>query len=156
MEFSESKNDTKSDWPKFSGDSKKFCLWYLGIMMQISLPPWSELYDASKHDIVASTTNAILSGKLYSKLILALEGIVYKSFVSCKHLRVNGIHLLQELVQTCKPKNVPKIIAAKTVEFWGSMKCLPTESIDSYYDRFQEILEDLEDADEPNATKAAM
>jgi hypothetical protein len=129
--FSESKNDTKSNWPKFSGDSKKFCSWYLGITTQISLLPWSELYDSSKHDIVASTTNTTLNGKLYSKLILALEGVAYKNFASRKHLHVNGIHLLQELVQTYKPKNVPEIIAAKTVEFWGSMKRLPTESIDS-------------------------
>jgi hypothetical protein len=135
--FSESNLETKHDWPKFSGESKKFHSWYLGIMMQISLPPWSELYDASKHDIVASTTNASLNGKLYSKLILALEGVAYKNFVSRKHLHANGIHLLQELVQTYKPKNVPKIIAAKMVEFWGSMKHLPTESIDSYYDGFK-------------------
>lgn len=72
------------------------------------------------------------------------------------HLYANGLGLLQELVQTYKPKNVPEIIAVKTVEFWGGMKCLPSESIDSYCDRFQELLEDLEDADEPIATKAAI
>jgi len=38
------------------------------------------------------------------------------------------------MVQTYKPRNVPEIITAKTVEFWGSMKRLPSESIDSYYD----------------------
>jgi len=137
MAFSESNLKTRHDWPKFSGESKKFRSWYLGIMTQISLPPWSELYDASKHDIVASSTNASLNGKLYSKLILALEGVAYKNFVSHKHLCANGIHLLQELVQTYKPKSIPEIIAAKTVEFWGSMKRLPTESIDSYYDGFK-------------------
>jgi hypothetical protein len=36
-------SDTKSDWPKFSGDSKKFWAWYLAIMAQVSLPPWQEL-----------------------------------------------------------------------------------------------------------------
>jgi len=60
------------------------------------------------------------------------------------------------LVQTYKPRNVPEIIAAKTVEFWGTLKRLPGESIDAYYDRFQEILEDLEEAEEPIATKAAI
>jgi hypothetical protein len=36
------------------------------------------------------------------------------------------------------------------------LKRLPTESIDSYYDRFQEILDDLADADEAISTKAAI
>jgi hypothetical protein len=30
--------DTKTDWPKFAGDSKKFRAWYLAIMAQMSLP----------------------------------------------------------------------------------------------------------------------
>ncbi len=64
--------------------------------------------------------------------------------------------MLQELVQTYKPRNVPELIAAKTVEFWGGMKRLPTETIDTYFDRFQELLEDLADAEEPNSTKAAI
>ncbi len=125
-------------------------------MMQISLPPWLDLYDSSKHDIVTSTGNSTLNGKLYSKIILALEGQACKNFVSCKHLHANSIHLLQELVQIYKPRNVPEIIAAKTVEFWGSMKQLLSESIDSYHEHFQELLEDLEDADEPIAPKAAI
>jgi len=62
----ENKQDSKVDWPKFSGDSKKFRDWYLSIMTQISLPPWSTLYDASRNDIVLSTTNDSLNGKLYS------------------------------------------------------------------------------------------
>jgi len=85
---------------------------------------------------------------------LALDGPVYQHFVSRKHLQANGILLLQELVQTYKPKNVPEIIAAKTVEFWGNTKRLPSESIDSYYNRFHELLEDLSDADEPIALKS--
>jgi len=108
--FSEGKNETKSEWPKFSRDRKKFCSWYLGIMMQISPPPWLDLYDSSKHDIITSTGNSTLNGKLYSKIILALEGQAYKNFLSCKHLCANGILLLQELVQTYKPRNVPEII----------------------------------------------
>ncbi len=42
-----------------------------------------------------------------------------------------------------KPKAVPELLAAKTAEFWGSTKCLPSESIDNYYNRFQELLEEL-------------
>ena len=63
---------------------------------------------------------------------------------------------MQELVQTYKPRNVPEIIAAQTVEFWGSTKRLPSEFIDSYYNPFQELLDDLSDADEPIAPKAAI
>lgn len=62
----ENKQDSKVDWPKFAGDSKKCRDWYLSIMTQISLPPWSTLYDASRNDIVLSTTNDSLNGKLYS------------------------------------------------------------------------------------------
>jgi hypothetical protein len=148
--------EQKQDWHKFSGDSKKFGAWYLGIMAHLSLSPWSELYDASRNNVVLSTTNSSLNGKLYSKLSLSLDGMAYQKFFSRKHLRADGILLLKELVQTYKPKNVPEILAAKTAEFWGNTKRLPTESIDSYYDRFQEFLDDFSDAEEPIALKAAI
>jgi hypothetical protein len=140
------KSDSKSDWPKFSGDAKKFHSWYLAIMAQLSLPPWMELYDEAKHDIKTTTTNVSLNGKLYSKLLLALDGSA-QSVVSKKYLRANGISLLQDLVQTYKPKKVPEIIAAKTGEFWSTMKRSPNESIDSYFNRFHELLDDLNDAE---------
>jgi hypothetical protein len=41
-----------------------------------------------------------------------------------------------------KPKNVPEVIAAKTGEFWSSTKRLSHETVDAYYNRFQELLED--------------
>jgi hypothetical protein len=150
------KQDTKTEWHKFSGDGKKFRGWYLGIMAHISLPPWKDLYDPVRNDVVTSTKNTLLNGKLYSKILLSLDGTAYQNFVSRKHLRADGIRLLQELVQTYKPKNVPEVIAAKTVEFWGNTKRLPTETVDSYYDRFQELLEDLADSEEPISIKAAM
>jgi hypothetical protein len=128
----------------------------LGIIAHLSLPPWSDLYDVSTNDVVTTTTNSTLNGKLYSKILPSLDGTAYQNFVSRKHLRANGILLLRELVQTYKPKNVPEIIAAKTVEFWGNTKRFPAESIDSYYDHFQELLDDLVDADEPIAPKAAI
>jgi len=37
-------SDTKSEWPKFGGDMKKFKSWRLAILAQLSLSPWSELY----------------------------------------------------------------------------------------------------------------
>ena len=154
--LSDQKPDSKVEWHKFSGDSKKFRSWYLGIMAHLSLPPWTHLFDSVKHDVVESTTNHALNGKLYSKVLLALDGVAYQNFVSRRHLRANGIGLLRELSQTYKPKNVPEIIAAKTVEFWGNTKRSPNESIDSYYDRFQELLEDLADADELIAPNAAI
>jgi len=46
------------------------------------------------------------------------------------------------VVQTYHPKNVLEIIAAKAGEFWSHSKQLPTESIDSYYKKFHELLED--------------
>jgi hypothetical protein len=155
-EISESKQDIKTEWPKFGGDSRKFSSWYLGIMTQLALSPWQDLYDPVQQNVVTTTQNSSLNAKLSSKIILALEGTAYKIFVSRKHLRANGILLLEELVQTYKPRKVPEIIVAKTVEFRGQMRCNPTETIDAYYDRFQELLEDLEDAEEPIAPKAAI
>jgi hypothetical protein len=72
--LTEKQTDSKAERPKFSGDSKKFCSWYLAIMMQLSITPWRDLYDSSNDDVVASTTNTTLNEKLYSKIILALDG----------------------------------------------------------------------------------
>jgi len=58
--FTEGKHENKSEWPKFSGDAKKFRSWYRGIMTQLSLPPWVELYDSTRHDIVVFTSNSVL------------------------------------------------------------------------------------------------
>jgi hypothetical protein len=59
-------NDTKYDWPKFSGDTTVFKAWYLAIIAQLSLPQWQDLYDISKKDVVKNTTNVALNSKLYS------------------------------------------------------------------------------------------
>jgi hypothetical protein len=45
--ITDNKNDFKSEWLKCSGDSKKFCSWYLAIMAQLSFHPWQELYDST-------------------------------------------------------------------------------------------------------------
>jgi len=154
--LAETKTESKSDWPKFSGESRKFRDWYLAIMTQVSLPHWNVLYDPLTNDVVVATTNTQLNGKLYSKIILSLEGKALKHAVSRKHLRANGLLLLQELTKIYKPTNVPEVIAAKTVEFRGHTKRQPQESIDQYYDRFHELLDDLQDADEPISTRSAI
>jgi hypothetical protein len=125
-------------------------------MAQLSIHPWQELYDQHTNDVIATMTNTSLNGKLYAKLLVCLEGQALQDIVSRPHLCANGILLLQELVQSYRPKNVPELIAAKTGEFWSRTNCLPTESIDSYYNRFHELLEDLRDADDPITTKSAM
>jgi hypothetical protein len=148
--------DTKSDWPKFSGDGKRFRSWYLSIMALVSVPPWNEIYDVSKNDVVSVTTNVKLNGKLYAKLISVLEGQALQDMISRSHLRANGLLLLQEMVQTYKPMNVPEVLAAKAGEFWSKTKRSPSESVDTYYNRFQELLEDLSQADDKISTKSAM
>jgi hypothetical protein len=80
--LSEKKEDTKSDWPKFSGDHKKFRPWYLAIMAQLLLAPWKDLYDPVTNTVVKHTTNGNLNGKLYAKLLLSLEGSVLENVVS--------------------------------------------------------------------------
>lgn len=62
--LSERKDDTKLEWPKFSGGQKKFCPWYMAIMSQLSHPPWQELYDPDTNDAVMNTTNTMLNAKL--------------------------------------------------------------------------------------------
>jgi hypothetical protein len=148
--------DTKSDWPKFSGDPKKFRAWYMSILAQLSLPSWKELYDNSTNDIVVSTSNGTLNGKLYSKLLLSLDGQPLQDVITRMHLRAHGIALLRELSQTYKPCNVPEVIAAKTGEFWSNLKRKPTETVDAYYNHFHELLEDLSEADDKISDKSAM
>jgi hypothetical protein len=111
--------DTKSDWLKFSGDPKTFKAWYCAILAQLSLSPWQELYDSGTNVIVLTTSNTILNGKLYAKLLVSLEGQALQSIVLRKHLRANGLLLLRELTQTYKPKHIPEVIAAKTGIFWS-------------------------------------
>jgi hypothetical protein len=77
------------------------------------------------NDVVSTTSNVTLNGKLYAKLLVSLEDSALQSVVSRKHIRANGLLLLQELTQTYKPKNIPEVIAAKTSEFWGTTKPLP-------------------------------
>jgi len=155
--LSDSKSsDSKVKWIKFSGDPKKFRSWYLAIMAQLSIAPWSELYDVTLNSVVLTTTNTSLNGKLYAKVIGALEGSALQHMLSRAHLQANGILFLHELHQMYKPKNVPEVIAAKTVEFWGSTKRQSHESVDDYYNRFQELLEELSEADEPISKKSAI
>jgi len=147
-EFIESKNDGKSEWPKFSGEVSKFKEWYLAIMAQLSLPPWNSLYDSVTNNIVQSTSNSQLNGKLYAKLLVCLEGQVMKNMISRKHLRANGLLLFQELHQMYKPKNVPEVLAAKTAEFWSKLKRGNAETVDNYYNCFQELLDEISESRE--------
>jgi hypothetical protein len=94
-------------------------------MAQLSIPPWQDLYDATTNNVVETTTNTTLNGKLYAKLLVSLEGQSLKAMVSRKHIRANGSLLLKELIQTYIPRNVPEVIAAKTGEFWSNMKRAP-------------------------------
>lgn len=55
-----------------------------------------------------------------------------------------------------KPHCVPEVIATKAAEFWGSTKRQPYETVDDYYNRFQELLSDFKDAEEPIPKKSAI
>jgi hypothetical protein len=61
-------------------------------MAQLSLPPWNSLYDPITNNIVQTTSNTQLDGKLYAKLLVCLEGQAMKNMI-----RANGLLLLQEL-----------------------------------------------------------
>jgi hypothetical protein len=73
-----------------------------------------------------------------------------------KHLRANVVLLFLELHQMYKPKCVPEVIAAKTVEFWGHTKRATSESVDEYYNRFLELLEEINEEVETIPTKNAI
>jgi hypothetical protein len=45
-----------------------------------------------------------------------------------------------------RPKNVPEVIAAKTAEFRSKLKCSHNESVDTYYTRFHELLDEINDS----------
>ncbi len=78
----------------------------------ISLSLWQELYDTISNDIVQTTLNTALNGKLYAKLLVSLEGQALQCIISQKHLQArNGLLLLCELTQAYKLKNVPEVIA---------------------------------------------
>jgi len=149
-------SDMKSELPKFSGDMKKFKSWQLAILAQLTLSPWSELYDAMTNNLIQITSNSQLKEKLYAKLLLCLEGQVFQDMVSRKHLCANGLLLFRELTQTYRPSHVPEVIASKIAEFWGTLKRQNHESMDSYYNRFHSLLDDLEDAGEAIPTKTAI
>jgi hypothetical protein len=85
-----------------------------------------------------------------------LEGQALQTIVLRKHLCANGMLLLHELTQTYKPKNVPEVIAAKTGTFWSQTKRLPSKTVDNYNNHFQDLLDELSEADEPISTKSAM
>jgi hypothetical protein len=93
-------------------------------MAQLSLLPWVELYDSVANTVISSTQNTILNGKLYAKLLVSLESQAFQHMMSRKHLRANGILLLKELQQMYKPRNVPKIIVAKTGEIGRKLSIL--------------------------------
>jgi hypothetical protein len=57
-------------------------------MAQLTLSPWQKLYDSASNDIVQTTTNAILNGKLYAKLLISLEGQALQSIVSRMPLKL--------------------------------------------------------------------
>jgi hypothetical protein len=128
----------------------------MSIMAQLPLSPWKNLYDSTTNDVVESTSEDVLNGKLYSKLLLSLEGQALQDVITRTHLRTNGVALLHELSQTYKPKNIPEVIAAKTGEFWSRLKRKPTETVDAYYNRFHELLEDISGAEDTILTKSAM
>jgi hypothetical protein len=75
-------SDSKLDWIKFSGNHKKFRSWYLAIMAQLSIAPWKDLYDPITNSVVKTTANTNLNGKLYAKVIGALEGSALQHMLS--------------------------------------------------------------------------
>jgi hypothetical protein len=68
---------------------------------------------------------------------------LFRTLSNREHLHADGLLLLQDLVNTYRPKNVPEVIAAKTSLFWGNTKRLPSESINDYYNRFRELLYEI-------------
>ena len=94
-----------------------------------------------------------LNAKLYA--IISLEGSAFQSIVCHKHLQANGL-LLQDLVQTYRPKLVPEVLASKTSAFRGTTKRLPTETVDECYNHFHELLYDISSGPDQISITSAM
>jgi hypothetical protein len=105
---------------------------------------------------ISSVGNTALNGKLYAKVIGAVEGSALQHMLARKHLHAHGILLLQELHQMYKPKCVPEVLDIKKGEFWGQTKRNPLQSIDNYYNRFHELLEELNEDVETISVKTAI
>jgi hypothetical protein len=88
-----------------------------------------------------------LNAKFYSNIPLSLEGEALRGIALQKHIQADGLCLMQEIIQTYRPKKVPEVIAMKTAEFWRSMKHSPYEIVNDYYNQFHDLLDDLSDAD---------
>jgi hypothetical protein len=114
------------------------------------------LYDASTRDVVKATSNTALNQKLYAKLLTCLEGTALQSIVARSHLHSDGLQVLQDLTATHHPLHFPEIIAAKPVQFWGSTRRMSNETVDAYYNRFKELLDEIQDADGSIPIKNAM
>jgi len=55
-------------------------------MAQISLPPWQEFYDSTRNDIITTTTNSVLNGKLYAMLIIFTLSPEFESIQNNYHI----------------------------------------------------------------------
>jgi len=85
-----------------------------------------------------------------------LESTALQSIVAQSHLHSDGLQVLQDLTATHRPVHVPEIIAAKTVQFWGSTRRMSNETVDANYYCFKELFDEIQDADGPIPTKNAM
>jgi hypothetical protein len=72
--MTESKSsDSKADWPKFNGDTKKFKHWHLAIIAQLSLAPWKELYDPTTNTLLKTTPIQVLMRNYMPRYYYALK-----------------------------------------------------------------------------------
>jgi hypothetical protein len=52
-------------------------------------------------------------------------------------------------------KEFPRNYCLKNGKFWSVNKRSPSESIESYFNRYHELLDELSDANEPISTRSA-
>jgi len=134
--------------PKFSEKVKKFCPWHLLIMAQPYLPPWQELYDITSNDVVDTTSNTTLNGKLHAKLLcLFWRTSLVEYTVSRKDLRQWFITFtgITPSIQTeeCNwshcGQNIWMVVSDKMSSQWVYW---------SYCNYFHELLDDLYETEE--------
>ncbi len=78
--ISEKSSETKSDWPKFSGNTKNFWHWYLAIIAQLSLSPWNEFYNPVTNMMIHSTGNTKLMKNYMPSFFSVLRGKYLKTW----------------------------------------------------------------------------
>lgn len=133
-------------FPSFN-KSTDFEGWYVKIKGILATNQWDVLYDDSP-DTPYTTTDSSLtmpSKLLYSKLKMALKGVMEKKFCNNTCYNSKCLEFLQAIKTVCKPEttfNEKMTLKAK----FAQLSCKPGLSIDDYGTEVEDLVRDLNES----------